>query len=115
MIWSVIAALAFGSMGLLALSLRAKTELNNQADSSPAIFADQLAELDRDVARAVFKHRVRKNFIGFNRMHRRGQNNAKRDVGQKAPHDAAPACNAPAALRAARNVATASSSTTGPT
>ena len=53
MIWSVIAALAFGSMGLLALSLRAKTELNNQADSSPAIFADQLAELERDVARGV--------------------------------------------------------------
>lgn len=53
MIWSVIAVLALGSMGILALSLRAKTELNNQADSSPAIFADQLAELDRDVARGV--------------------------------------------------------------
>ena len=53
MIWSVIAALALGSMGILALSLRAKTALDNQADSTPAIFADQLAELDRDVARGV--------------------------------------------------------------
>lgn len=53
MIWSVIAVLALGSMGILALSLRAKTALDNQADSSPAIFADQLAELDRDVARGV--------------------------------------------------------------
>lgn len=53
MIWSVIAVLALGSMGILALSLRAKSELDNQADSSPVIFADQLAELDRDVARGV--------------------------------------------------------------
>lgn len=53
MIWSVIAVLALGSMGILALSLRAKSELGNQVDSSPAIFADQLAELDLDVARGV--------------------------------------------------------------
>lgn len=53
MIWSVIAVLALGSMGILALSLRAKSELDNEADSSPVIFADQLAELDRDVARGV--------------------------------------------------------------
>ncbi|MBM1312139.1 c-type cytochrome biogenesis protein CcmI [Sulfitobacter mediterraneus] len=53
MIWIFIAALALGSMGFLALSLRAKTTPETQKDSTPAIFADQLAELDRDVARGV--------------------------------------------------------------
>ncbi|KAJ01735.1 c-type cytochrome biogenesis protein CcmI [Sulfitobacter mediterraneus] len=53
MIWIFIAALALGSMGFLALSLRAKTTPETQTDSTPAIFADQLAELDRDVARGV--------------------------------------------------------------
>ena len=53
MIWFFIAALALGSMGFLALSLRAKATPETQTDSTPAIFADQLAELDRDVARGV--------------------------------------------------------------
>ena len=53
MIWTFIAALAIGSMCLLALSFRAKTTPETQTDSTPAIFADQLAELDRDVARGV--------------------------------------------------------------
>ena len=53
MIWFFIAALALGSMGFLAMSLRAKAIPGTQTDSTPAIFADQLAELDRDVARGV--------------------------------------------------------------
>ncbi len=53
MIWIFIAALALGSMGFLALSLRGKTALDSQEDSFPAIFVDQMAELERDVARGV--------------------------------------------------------------
>ena len=53
MIWSVFAVLALGAVGVLALSLRAKAAQGTQMDSTPAIFADQLAELDRDVERGV--------------------------------------------------------------
>lgn len=53
MIWSVIAILSIGSMGILALSLRAKKSKDVQIDNTRAIFADQLVELDRDVARGV--------------------------------------------------------------
>lgn len=54
MIWFVISVLAVSSVGLLGLSLLAKSKSSAaQNDSTPAIYGDQLAELDRDVARGI--------------------------------------------------------------
>lgn len=53
MIWAIIGVLTLGAIGVLALSLRARGTADPGTDSTPAIFADQLAELDRDVVRGV--------------------------------------------------------------
>lgn len=53
MIWVFVAALTLCAIGLLAMSLRTGGQADEESDATSAIFADQLAELDRDVARGV--------------------------------------------------------------
>ncbi len=81
MIWVFVAVLSIAAMGALALSLRAGAPPREDADSMPAIFNDQLAEIDRDVARGVLPERdadaarveIRRNVLRHLRMTGAGQ------------------------------------------
>lgn len=53
MIWLFIIVLTSIAIGMLAMSLRARNYLRQGSDSIAAIYADQLAELDRDVAKGM--------------------------------------------------------------
>ncbi len=53
MIWLFTAVLTLLAIGVLALSLRTKSATGQGTDSTAAIYADQLAELERDVARGM--------------------------------------------------------------